>query len=142
MSERPETSTLQGQCLCGAVTLRVGHDSPSVSACHCSMCRRWTGGPFFTLECHQAPEIDGAEHVRAYASSDWAERGFCSRCGSHLFYRLKDAPFYALPVGLFEQGGSWPFQLQVFIDEKPANYEFANQTKTLTGEEVFKQWSP
>ena len=131
----------QGACLCGAVRMRVSHAEPHVSACHCNICRHWGGGPFLSLECRQAPEFDGLEHVATFASSDWAERGFCTRCGTHLFYRLKSAEFYAVPVGLFAEGASWPFTLQVFIDAKPENYAFANATDTMTGEEVFKAWS-
>lgn len=95
-----------------------------------------------TLECHQTPRIEGVEHVRTYPSSEWAERGFCAHCGTHLFYRLTQREFYALPVGMFDEGGSWPFELQVFVDEKPGNYQFANATQEMTGEEVFKAWSP
>lgn len=137
-----DQATLRGECLCGAVSLHLQHDKPSMSACHCSMCRRWTGGPFMTLECHTAPRIEGIEHVSTYASSEWAERGFCSRCGTHLFYRLTQGEAYAVPAGLFAGSENWPFELQIFVDEKPGNYRFANETKEMTGEEVFKAWSP
>lgn len=95
-----------------------------------------------TLECHQAPAIEGLEHVRTYASSEWAERGFCAQCGTHLFYRLAQGELYALPVGLFDEGAAWPFELQIFVDQKPDNYRFADATREMTGEEVFKAWSP
>lgn len=142
MSDDKAGAALHGQCLCGAVSMNLWHKKPSMSVCHCSICRRWAGGPFMSLECHQAPQIAGQEHVRTYASSEWAERGFCSICGTHLFYRLVKGEFYAVPVGLFQEGGEWPFDLQVFIDQKPDNYQFANTTEEMTGEEIFKAWSP
>lgn len=138
----PTPSTCRGHCLCGAVTLSLSIDRPSMAVCHCSFCRRWGGGPLMSMECHQPPRIEGEAHVRVYASSEWAERGFCDRCGSHLFYRLREGEFYSVPVGLFDQSGDWPFELQIFTDEKPANYCFANQTREMTGQEVFEQWSP
>lgn len=141
MTNTKATSTLTGQCLCGAVTLQVRHDRPALGVCHCSICRRWGGGPFMTLESHRAPQIEGEEHIRSYASSEWAERGFCACCGTHLFYRLKQGEFYALSAGLFKEGENWPFELQVFVDEKPDNYQFANVTREMTGEEVFKAFS-
>jgi hypothetical protein len=55
-----------------------------------------------TLECHKVPEIQGLQYVRTYASSEWAERGFCSQCGTHLFYRVIKGEFYAVPVGLLQ----------------------------------------
>src|SRR5690554_2359711 len=109
MTDEKAPSELQGKCLCGAVSLCIQHKNPAMSVCHCRICRRWTGGPFMTLECHKTPVIEGMDHVRIYASSDWAERGFCSQCGTHLFYRLRQDEFYALPVGLFEDSGNWPF---------------------------------
>ena len=140
MTQEQTLATFTGKCLCGAVSLSFRHTDPHMSACHCNFCRRWGGGPFLTVECHQAPDIEGAEHITVFRSSDWAERGFCSRCGTHLFYRLTSQNFYALPAGLFEKGGDWPFRLQVFIDQKPQNYNFDAGTKTMTGEEVFKAW--
>jgi len=94
-----------------------------------------------TVEAHGKPEIHGMEHVAVYASSDWAERGFCRQCGSHLFYHLKQGDFYALPVGLFEGSGSWKFTKQIFIDEKPRNYQFADKTELMTGQDVFDQFT-
>ncbi len=138
MTHNEGTRIYTGTCLCSAVTLHVDHDRPTMGVCHCSICRKWGGGPYMSVECHRAPRIDGAEHVKVYASSEWAERGFCAVCGSHLFYRLKDREFYAVSAGLFREGGDWPFALQVFVDQKPQNYEFANATKQMTGEEVFK----
>ena len=40
--------------------------------------------------------------VSRYDSSEWAERGFCSRCGSNLFYRLKEADQYIVCTGAFD----------------------------------------
>jgi hypothetical protein len=57
------------------------------------------------------------------------------------FYRLKKEGHYALPVGLIDGAHSWVFEQQIFIDDKPLFYAFANQTKNLTGAEVFAQYS-
>jgi hypothetical protein len=105
------------------------------------MCRKWTGGPFLVVECGSNVHFEGNDNISVFNSSDWAERGFCNKCGSHLFYRLKEARQYFVPVGLFDDGEEWVFDHQVFIDEKPSYYSFANKTKNLTGEEVFAQYS-
>jgi hypothetical protein len=105
------------------------------------MCRKWTGGPFLVVECGSNVHFEGNDNISVFNSSDWAERGFCNKCGSHLFYRLKEAGQYFVPVGLFDDGEEWVFDHQVFIDEKPTYYSFTNKTKNLTGEEVFAQYS-
>jgi hypothetical protein len=131
----------RGSCLCGAVRIAIKTTSNSVSACHCSMCRKWGGGPLLAIECGSDVQFDGTDSISVFSSSDWAERGFCSMCGSHLFYRLKREGHYVVPVGLLNDGEQWVFDQQIFIDEKPSFYAFANETKNLTGAEVFAQYS-
>lgn len=130
-----------GQCLCGAVSLVAKLKSQHIGACHCAMCRRWGGGPLLAAECEGDVQFEGAEYIATYDSSEWAERGFCRQCGTHLFYRLKEAGFYAMPVGLFDETEQWQLTEQVFIDEKPDFYTFAEKTQNLTGAEVFAQFA-
>ncbi|GHA95925.1 GFA family protein [Modicisalibacter luteus] len=130
----------RGQCLCGAVTLVAHGLGQHVDACHCRMCRTWAGGPLFAVECDGDVTFQGEEHVSVYDSSEWAQRGFCSRCGTHLFYRLKDKPWYAIPAGLLEDQ-ALTLRQQIFIDEKPAYYELANDTPRLTGEEFLAKYA-
>ena len=132
----------QASCLCGAVRLTVASPDATLGACHCTMCRKWGGGPLLAIDCGTAVEIDGEEHVTAYDSSDWAQRGFCSRCGSHLFYRLKEGDQYVIPIGLFDDHPEVSFDSQIFVDEKPEYYAFANETTLMTGAEVFAKYAP
>ncbi|WP_349976147.1 GFA family protein [Pseudomonas sp. WHRI 8519] len=127
-----------GSCLCGETRLHVTVDTTHISACHCSMCRKWTGGPLLVVHCSQPPVIEGRS-PSVYDSSDWAQRGFCGRCGTHLYYRLKANDFYAVPVGLLDGEEAWDFDLQIFVEQKPAWYCFANQTTELTGQQAFEQ---
>lgn len=135
------TATHEGACLCGAVRVTATPKSSSIGVCHCGMCRRWGGGPLFAAECGGEVDFEGAEHISVFASSEWAERGFCRTCGTHLFYRLKQDAFYAIPIGLFEHSDQWLFSEQIFIDQKPSFYSFAEDTKNLTGAQVFAQYS-
>lgn len=137
-----DTTSVKGKCLCGAVTIEATSVKPRVGACHCHMCRRWGGGPLFCVNVGDEPVIAGEEHVKVFDSSPWAERGFCAECGSHLFYRVKQSRAHFVPVGLFEDKGAFVFDHQVFIDEKPAYYELANETQCLTGAEVFAMFAP
>lgn len=84
-----------GECLCGAVSFSVEFPSIWSAHCHCTMCRRAHGAAFVTWV--------GVEEVRAsiqdpdgvlswYDSSEEAQRGFCSRCGSSLFFRSSRWP--------------------------------------------------
>lgn len=129
-----------GSCLCGAVTVTTT-TANNVGTCHCSTCRTWGGGPLFAVECGSDVPFEGAEHISVFNSSEWAERGFCKICGTHLFYRLKQDGHYAIPVGLFDDSDQWQMTEQIFIEQKPSFYSFTQKTKNMTGEEVFAQYS-
>jgi hypothetical protein len=136
-----ELSTVaQGSCLCGAVKVSTTHINHHIAACHCNMCRKWGGGALLGVESNGEVHFSGEENIGIYQSSQWAERGFCKNCGSHLFYRLKENNHYYIPVGIFDQfdtDENLVFDLQVFIEEKPDYYTFANETKNMTGSELF-----
>ena len=74
-------------CLCGKVSIEVIDVHSEVGACHCLMCRKWGSGPLLTVEAGTAKDIriHSEDLVSRYKSSEWAERGFCSNCGSNLF---------------------------------------------------------
>ncbi len=124
-----------GGCLCGAVrfTAEVGEE---FTACHCDMCRRWGGGPGMGIHGH-AVHFEGAENIARYRSSDWAERGFCRICGSSLFYKMFEDEKYELILGALDDQEGLVMTRQIYIDQKPGHYEFANKTSTLTGAEVW-----
>jgi len=71
-----------------------------------------------------------------FDSSEWAQRGFCSRCGTNLFYRLKGTGSYSIPVGLFPADTALEFKQEIFIDEKPAYFSYAENTEKFSGADV------
>lgn len=128
---------INSKCLCGAVELEVELSNTEIAACHCSMCRKWSGGPMLAIDSGELKSMSNESLVTRYPSSEWAERGFCSKCGTHLFYFLKPANQYHFPIGLLDSGSKYKFSHQIFIDEKPEYYSFSNETQNMTGAEVF-----
>ncbi len=130
-----------GSCLCGLIRFTVKKISQNVGACHCNICRKWGGGPLLAVDCGTDVIFKGKENISVFNSSEWAERGFCDKCGSHLFYRLKENNQYFMPVGLFDDDKKFVFDHQVFIEEKPSFYCFANKTNDMTGVELFAKYA-
>ncbi len=94
------------------------------------------------VNCGSDVSFSNEENVKIFDSSEWAERGFCSSCGTHLFYRLKQNREHFVPVGLFDDNEDLVFKTQVFIDEKPSFYSFSNKTNDMTGAELFAKLAP
>ncbi|MFQ8431627.1 GFA family protein [Amaricoccus sp. W119] len=135
------TGTMKGHCLCGAVSFEATVTKAESGVCHCEMCRRWTGSALVTVSI--MPEdirFEGAEHIRAFTSSDWAERAWCDRCGSTLYYRLTVDDYgprtYAMALGLFDDPDAFPVTEEIFIDRKTSAYALAGDHRRLTEKEV------
>jgi hypothetical protein len=75
----------EGGCLCGAIRYRATAAPVRGVICHCSMCRKHSGAPvlaFVHFPLDVFTWVKG-EPTR-YRSSQYAERGFCPKCGSTL----------------------------------------------------------
>lgn len=137
-----------GSCLCGAVSFTAHTPITETSACHCAMCRKWSGGVFMGVVVPQdGMEITGAEHIATFKSSDWAERAFCKTCGSSLFYRVtEEGPMqgeYHIGLGTLDDANGIPFNTEFFIDLKPDSYHFGDSAarQQLSEEEVIALFS-
>ncbi|MBM4196322.1 MAG: GFA family protein [Gammaproteobacteria bacterium] len=126
---------MEGRCLCGAVTVSAPARR-EMSACHCGMCRRWGGGPLLAVHCGGEVTVGPMDKVSVFRSSEWAERAFCSQCGTHLYYQLLPKGEYVVPAGVFDGNGKFELHLQIYVDRKPGNYAFANRTREMTEAEV------
>ena len=131
----------KGSCLCGNIQLQASTMKTNLGVCHCGMCRKWSAGPFLAVDCGTDLKIEGEEYLEVYSSSDWAERGFCKVCGTHLFYRLKENKQHIVSSEIFNEK-ELHFDHQIFIDDKPGYYDFSNDTKNMTGAEVFAAFAP
>jgi hypothetical protein len=132
-----DTYDANGGCLCGAVMFETTQLDGVVGACHCDICRKWSGGPLLAVSCGAHVHITGKERLAWFRSSDRAERGFCSICGTHLFIRITHDGRYLTPPGALVQSSELRFDHEIFIDKKPNYYRFADDTRKLTGAEAF-----
>ena len=136
MDEKPQR--LEGRCLCGAVDFSVQPQSLKVDACHCGMCRRHTGGVAMALDCEPSSlTFTRDDGLALHASSDYGERAHCKVCGSSLVWRMRDGSFLSVAIGVFDRlPAAAEFTTEIYVDDKPPFYDFANDTKKLTGAQV------
>ena len=131
---------LSGKCMCGEVTFSATPEGEA-GACHCGMCRKWSGGMFLSVQCSDI-EFDADESAAIYQGSPWAERVFCSKCGSSLMWRTQDHQYHHVSIQAFDDPGQFKIGTQVFIDRKPDNYALTNETKNMTEAEIFAMFAP
>jgi len=131
---------MTGHCLCGGVTFSADMEKTDYHACHCSMCRRWAGSPLMAAGA-QTVTFTGDDKIGRYKSSDWAERGFCTNCGTGLFYYLIPADQYVLSIGAFDDAEAFKMAGEIFIDNKPGGYGFAGDHPRLTEAEFMAKFT-
>lgn len=134
-----------GSCLCGAVKYTVKSDISEAAACHCGMCRKWSGG--INLAVEGKPDdvsIEGAENITTYASSEWGERCFCSTCGSSLYFRITmPGPHfgtYYFGMGTIDDPSGVSVTHEIFTDMKPEGYAFAGELEGMTEAEFMAMY--
>lgn len=84
---------LEGSCHCGAVRFEVTEDFSAVRICHCTTCKKLSGGAGTTngrARTETIRVLAGEELIRTYQPDEGSSKSFCSQCGSNLF------------------GGGWP----------------------------------
>ena len=80
--------SVNGACLCGAVNFKAMLPSKWCAHCHCSLCRKAHGAGYVTwVGFGQEQVAVSGDELEWYESSPAAQRGFCKRCGSTVFFR-------------------------------------------------------
>ena len=136
---------MTGKCLCGAVTVTAVPERESLTACHCDMCRAWSSSAFVAFDAQEGSVV-ATGPAKTITTSEWAERAFCTECGSPLWYRITaEGPMhgqYQVSAGLFTDAAGLPLGLEVYIDRKPKGYEFAGERQRMTEAEVIAMYAP
>jgi hypothetical protein len=126
--------SIKGQCLCGAVCVTVDAPLGDISACHCEMCRKWSGSIQMGIEMPRgAVTITGP--VKTFQSSEFAERGWCEACGSAVWLRDTqggNAGYFELTPGLFENAGGAALTREVYADCCPQGYALAGDHERVS----------
>ena len=128
---------LIGKCLCGDVRIALSNVERHVEICQCTMCRQW-GGAFYS-GISGAEQIDGEANATIYRSSEWAERAFCARCGSNLWFRFLPTGTRSFSAGLFDDAARFLVEKEIFSDKAAAWTRLATDHPRQTGAEIIAE---
>jgi hypothetical protein len=117
----------KGSCLCGAVRFEVDGELPPPDACHCASCRKHSGHYFASTDVpRDRLRISGAEAIGWYQSSVKVRRGFCSVCGSSLFFDPPELDWIGVAMGAFDGPTETHLAVHIFVADKGDYYDIAD----------------
>ena len=129
-----ETGPLKtGRCLCGAVQFEVRGRLSEAHACHCSQCRRQSGHYVVATGARRADfKLTEERGLKWYRSSTRARRGFCSACGSVLFWD-DGGEEISVNAGSLDPPTGVAVTAHIFVDEKSDYYDIADGLPKFAG---------
>lgn len=124
----------KGSCNCGGVKFEIIKPVSDVYVCHCSICRKATGGGGIAVAIVSNDNfswIEGKELIKTWLKPDhdW-ETSFCVNCGSPLPGKNDENASY-IPVSLLDSGYEHlQVQAHLFVDSKAPWEEIAGNAKS------------
>lgn len=116
-----------GSCLCKAVSFEIAGELPGLDACRCSQCRKQSGHVFVSTDVpRSAITIRGSESITWYQSSEKVQRGFCSTCGSSLFWDPIQRDWIGIAMGAFDQPTGTKVRINVHVASKGDYYDITD----------------
>ena len=113
-----------GGCLCGAIRYESTEPPINGGYCHCRMCQNASGGLFTAWVEFSPPGIRFTKgEPKLYRSSEWAQRAFCSTCGSALAFIFDEDTMPIVLIGSLDHPDDWPLAQEgwwghSFVDDK------------------------
>jgi hypothetical protein len=110
--------THEGGCMCGAVRFTAEGQPINVRVCHCRMCQKAMGSPFFARALFDQKSLTVRGETGRYASSNTRERVFCKICGTRLFTWRIDGTAAGVALAAFDDRNAFAPTEHIWVAEK------------------------
>ena len=121
---KKKVSSKIAQCLCGGIKIKVKGKLADVINCHCSQCRKTHGNYSTYTHClDENVTFISKKTLKWYHSSKVGKRGFCSRCGASIFYKLNKSKNISIAAGMFNNPTTLKNNSNIFVKGKLDYYK-------------------
>ena len=111
-------------CLCGGVKINISAKLRHVINCHCKQCMKTHGNYAAYTSCLEKNlHFINRKTLRWFKSSNIAKRGFCSKCGASIFYKLLKSKNISIAAGMLNNPTKLKTQSNIFTKGKLDYYK-------------------
>lgn len=127
MTDDNDFKKTKGRCLCGRVQFEIHGELRGVVNCHCSKCRKFHGNfGAYTKAKVEHFKLTEEKSLKWYKSpadeTANVHRGFCSECGSSLFWHPKDQLNIAIAAGSIDEPTNLKTVGHIWCSQRPDYY--------------------
>ena len=120
--------SLLASCLCKGVKFKTNGEHRNISNCHCIQCRKTHGiyGAYSNVEKKDIKFLN-KKTLRWYKSSKKAKRGFCSKCGASIFFKINNSAYISIAAGMFDKPTKLKTFRNIFVGTKSDFYKITDK---------------
>lgn len=118
---------MNGSCACGAVSFRTEGPLRPVIVCHCDTCRKTSGHVWAATSVPLARfHLTRDDGLAWFSVSPKAQRGFCNRCGSSLFWQPDGGDTISIAAGSLDGPTGLHIDCHWYTDEAGDYYALSD----------------
>ena len=111
--------TFAGGCACGQARYGFDADPINVRICHCGLCRKATGAPFFARALFPLAALSRTGETVGHNSSPRIWRASCARCGTAIYSEPNnDPPRIAVGIATLDDPEALPPAIHIWTSSK------------------------
>ncbi|ANT50879.1 GFA family protein [Mesorhizobium amorphae] len=128
---------LTGNCMCGAVAWTYSGALTRNLVCHCADCQRATSSPVTAFLGMKPEHLNWTGEIVHYESTPGTFRGFCSSCGTRLYFRSRKWPLEIhVHAATMTDPGEYQPDAQVFMRSR---VKWLDRLQSLPAHQGFQQ---
>ena len=123
----------EAACLCGGVQLRITGPLASIQVCHCGQCRKLSGHYSASFDVLEAlVEWQSRSSLAEFVTPGGGHRGFCTSCGSSLYFRDAEGGF-SVEAGAVDGPTGASLDSHIFVADKGDYYRITDGLPQFQG---------
>jgi hypothetical protein len=127
---------ITGGCACEGVRYEVRGPLRDVITCHCMQCRRTSGHFVAATACRRgAFSLPKSATLKWFVAVPGFRRGFCSECGSSLFFEEVGGERVSIAAGTLDEPQGLKIVAHIYVAEAGDYYEIEPDVQTCAGGE-------